>query len=88
MNTDIVALEAFAADVVTGDVVTDFSGELEITESAAVAIESADVTVEAVDEDIQPASAVLTSAWPELSEHTRATILMLIEADQMVRQLN
>lgn len=90
-NTDVAVPGLVEVDIVASDVVTDFSGEADVTESAVIAAESADETaeaVEAIDEDIQPSSAVLTSAWPDLSEHTRATILMLIEADQMVRQLN
>ena len=68
------------------DVVDIDVGEILPIEPEAFAFASMEAVTDTIDGDMAWQSDQLTSAWPDLSEHTRASILMLIEADQIMRE--
>ena len=61
--------------------------EAEVIEAEVIEAEviEAEVVEATVNNDTVPESDGLIDAWPHLSQHTRAAILMLVEADQMTR---
>ena len=68
-------------------IITDLSGTDEVEDASLVEIDQP-ANEDVADHDLNEESSEvdrLVEAWPQLNEHTRETILMLLEADEMTR---